>query len=177
MAPEETEKQVHCLLGRLVHAFARLDLCVGLQLKWLGPYRGVEVDKLLNPRQPFQNRLDALRPLVLDMYAHSDATAHGLYREWFERVENTKAVRNNYAHGRWGGWTPVREGFEFVALSWDFDPETMTPSVHMTLQELERSVVEIERLFGEYMALEKRFRMLGRPSKAWEVSNPPPMSR
>ena len=52
MAPEETEKQVHYLLGRLVHAFARLDLCVGLQLKWLGPYRGVEVGKLLNPRQP-----------------------------------------------------------------------------------------------------------------------------
>ena len=44
----------------------------------------------------------------------------------------------------------------------------MTPSVRMTLQDFERSVVEIERLFGEYMALEKRFRMQGRPSKAWE---------
>lgn len=108
MNPADTEDQLHRLLGRLVHAFARLDFCVGLQLKWLGPYRGMNVDRLLDARLPFKHRFDALEPLVLDMYAHTNRVAHDLYQTWFTRVERAKAVRNNYAHGRWGGMVAMQ---------------------------------------------------------------------
>jgi hypothetical protein len=167
------EDRLHLLLGRLVHAFGRLDFYIGLQLKWLGPYRGVKVDHLLDAKLPFKHRLDALKPLVIEMYAHTDQAAHDLYQTWFERVKNAKAIRNDYAHGRWGGFTPVKEGFEFVALSWEMDPLKQTAAVHMTFDDLERSVAEVERLFGEYMSFEKRFRMQGRPSKEWEEVNRP----
>lgn len=66
-----------------------------------------------------------------------------------------------------GGWSPCREGFEFVALSWEMDPHKQAPSMRMILQDFETVVVEVEGLFGEYMSLEKRFRMQGRPSKDW----------
>ena len=171
------EDRLHLLLGRLVHAFGRLDFCIGLQLKWLGPYRGIKVDHLLDAKLPFKHRLDALKPLVLEMYAHTDQAAYDLYQTWFERVENAKAIRNDYAHGRWGGFTPVREGFEFVALTWEMDPMKQTPAVHMTFNDLERNVAEVERLFGEYTSFETEFRMQGRQSKEWEEANRPQTSR
>lgn len=162
------EDRLHLLLGRLVHAFARLDFYLGLQLKWLGPYRGVKIDQLLDARLPFKHRLDALKPLVLEMYAHTDQAAYDLYQSWFERVENAKAIRNDYAHGRWGGFRPVKEGFEFVALSWEMDAMKQTPAVRMTFDDLERNVAEVELLFSEYTSFGNRFRMQGRPSKEWE---------
>jgi hypothetical protein len=51
------EEQLHQLLGQLVHSFARFDFNVGLQLVWIGPCRGVEIDHLLGPPRALQSTL------------------------------------------------------------------------------------------------------------------------
>ncbi|HYP84957.1 hypothetical protein [Variovorax sp.] len=171
------EDRLHWLLGRLVHAHARLDLGIGLQLKWLGPYRGVDVDHLLvAPSVHFKTRLDKLRPLALEMWGHSNPVACAAFEQWFQRVERARGVRNDYAHGRWGR-VNMREPdlFAFVALSWEFDPAKMAPEVQVTLDELEVQVKEIEALVHDFQRLQKKHEGDGRWSKAWEdqhVRNP-----
>ena len=68
----DPEDRLHLLLGRLVHAFGRFDFNMGLQLKWLGPYRGVEVDHLLVGSKPFTMRFAQLEPLVMDVFGHQN---------------------------------------------------------------------------------------------------------
>ncbi|MDM0049808.1 hypothetical protein [Variovorax sp. J22R115] len=163
------EHRLHWLLGRLVHAHARLDLNIGLQLKWLGPYRGVEVEDLLSASEPFKKRVKKLRPLVFEMWGHSNPAAREAFEHWFERVERARALRNDYAHGRWGP-VSIREPnlFAFVALSWEFDPDKIAPEVRITLDEFEAQIKEIELLGHDFMRLQKKFEAEGRWSKAWE---------
>ncbi|WP_286530578.1 hypothetical protein [Variovorax sp. J31P179] len=164
------EDRLHWLLGRLVHAHARLDLGIGLQLRWLGPYRGVEVAHLLvAPNVHFKTRLDKLRPLALEMWGHSNPTARKAFEQWFQCAEHARGLRNDYAHGRWGPVT-FREPdlFAFVALSWEFDPDRKTPEVRMTLAELEEQVEEIESLLHDFLQLQKTFEKDSRWTKAWE---------
>lgn len=160
------EDRLHWLLGRMVHAHARLDLVVGLQLRWLGPYRGVNVDSLLLMTEPFIKRVRQLRPLVFDMWGH-DPAARAAFEQWFDRVEHARGLRNNYAHGRWGNVGPnTPDLYYFMPLSWDFEPATMKPAERITLSQLEDQAKEIESLAQDFMRLQKLFEAEGRASKA-----------
>lgn len=160
--------ELHLLLGKLVHAFARFDFNVGLQLKWLGPYCGVEVGALLSARTPFARRFNELEPLVISVFGRAPG-ARGAFQDWFDRVKAAKAVRNDFAHGRWSPW-PLRDApvptFEFVALHWEMDPEVQPPAARVSLQELREAVAAIESLFREYARLEKHYMSGARPPKA-----------
>ncbi|MDM0050923.1 hypothetical protein QTI04_18105 [Variovorax sp. J22R115] len=140
-----------------------------MQLKWLGPYRGVEVEDLLSASEPFRKRVRKLRPLVFETWGHSKLAAREAFEKWFERVERARALRNDYAHGRWGR-VSMREPdlFAFVGLSWEFDPDKIAPEVRITLGELEAQVKEIEALSRDFLRLQKKFEAEGRWSKAWE---------
>lgn len=167
----DIEDQLHLLLGRLVHAFARFDFNIGLQLKWIGPYRGVEIDDLLTARVPFTHRFDALKSLLLEIYAREDRQAHAAFAKWFDRAEEARALRNDYAHGRWGFLSPDQlEPYEveFVGLGWEMDPAKQAPAVRMRLDELDAEVQLIESLFAEFRSLAQTFSDRARPPKQWE---------
>ncbi len=160
-ARERTQDEVHRLLGRLIHAYARLDLNMGLQLKWLGPYRGVPIDHLLDKRVPLAHRFCALRPLVLEVYATDGVDASRSFSQWFDRADEAKALRNDYAHGRWLFDTAdecADPHFDFVALSWEMDPAKQDPPLRLSLTQFRRQVEEMELLSGEFFKLESKFR-------------------
>ena len=63
------QDEFHRLLGRLVHAHARFDFNIGLQLNWLGSYYQIDVAEQLDPRKAqLGTRLKKLKQLILDMY-------------------------------------------------------------------------------------------------------------
>jgi hypothetical protein len=164
--------EVHLLLGQLVHAYARFDFNMGLQLAWLGPYRGVAVQDLLDGKIPFGQRLKALRRLVLEVFASENEHAHVAFKRLFQRIERAQAMRNDYVHGRWG--FPVRAEwpdpeFEFVPLSWEMDPLKQAPPLRLRLSKLAREVAAIELLFDEYRDLERMFMSTARPPLTWEI--------
>jgi hypothetical protein len=165
------EEQLHQLLGQLVHSFARFDFNVGLQLKWIGPYRGVEIDHLLVPRVHFSQRFEALKPLLLEVYGSQDLHAHAAFTKWFARAEEAKAMRNGYAHGRWGipsAFQAEPYEVEFISLGWELDPAKQPPAQRMRLDELAEEVRLIESLFAEFSNLERRFRRRATPPKRSE---------
>lgn len=163
------DDRLHWLLGRLVHAFGRLDLTIGLQLRWPGLYRGVDVAGLLTAETKFKTRAKKLRSLVGEMWGHSNEAAREAFDQWFERVERVRALRNNYAHGRWGNASAKDLNYyQFVALSWEFDAERQPPAEYLSLDELEVQVKEVETLFNDFKKLTRKYETEGRWSKAYE---------
>ena len=162
-----TEDRLHILLGRLVHAFGRFDFNIGLQLKWMGPYCGVKVEHLLNARMPFTVRLDALEPLVMEIYGHENGEARRDFAQWFEHARTAKAVRNDFVHGRWAVYSdgfPRTPKIEFIALNWEMEQAKQTPPTSINLDDFEEAISALESLFGDYWKLTERYENNAKPS-------------
>ena len=163
---------LHLLLGRLIHAYARLDHFMGLQLKWLGEYRSRPVAKLLRKNIAFDRRLKLLCQLSIETWGHSDVNVAEQFRAWFREVERAQKQRNRFAHGRWGYVQRSTGEVEFVDLSWETDPNKMKPTVNVALVDFERLADEVERLSGEFMALQDKHIARARYKKEWEDAHP-----
>lgn len=175
MDTDSFSRDFHYLLGRLVHAHARFDFNVGLQLNWMGPMYGVEVIELLNPHKAkFKARLAMFKRLVLDVYQPAGAAFVTEFRSWFDRAERCRVLRNDYAHGRWGvpGRFNHKEGgsmidaeplLVFISLDWNMEPDREDCSLALTLQEFKEQVEEAEAVFADYSRLAKRFEESAKP--------------
>ena len=168
--------EFHRQLGRLVHAHARFDFNVGLQLNWLGQYYKVEVSDLLDPRKAQLGlRLKKLRGLVLDVFEPAGETAIADFKAWFKLADESRAIRNDYVHGRWGvpGNYSYKNGdrlidadplLTFVPLHWKMEPELADDSISMTLEEFSLQIDAVERLFGDYFQLTEQYLTFAKPS-------------
>jgi hypothetical protein len=163
---------MHRLLGRLVHAYARLDHFVGLQLRWLGDYRAQPVEQLLRKTVRFDTRLHRLKKLALETWGHTDPAVAEQFREWFAVVVRVQKQRNTLAHGRWGEIRTSADSIQFVELTFETDADKMKPEVTISLAELGRLASEVERLSASFIALQKRFETKVRYRKDWEDANP-----
>lgn len=175
MDTEAFDREFHFLLGRLVHAHARFDFNVGLQLHWMGPMYGVDVSELLHPyKATFKARLDLFKRLVLDVYQPAGVAFVTEFRAWFDRAEKCRVLRNDYAHGRWGvpGKFNFKEGgrlldaeplLVFVPLDWNMEPDREDLSIVLPMEEFKEQVEEAESVFADYSKLAKRFQASARP--------------
>ena len=169
------------MLGRLVHAHARFDFNVGLQLNWMGPMYGVEVTDVLNPyKATFKERLNFFKRLVLEVYQPAGAAFVTEFRSWFDRAEKCRVLRNDYAHGRWGvpGKFNYKEGgrlmdaeplLVFIPLNWNMAPDREDLSITLTMQEFEQQVEEAEAVFNDYFKLTKRFEESAKPGLPTQI--------
>jgi hypothetical protein len=121
--------------------------------------------KHLDPRRmPFIVRLQRLRKIILIAFAPGGDTLLREFKAWFKRAETATALRNSYAHGRWG--VPGRHRFNenttiadatrllcFYPLGWDMSPEREDQTVELTMDEFASQVSEAEATFAEYFAL------------------------
>lgn len=166
---ESFRDEFHNLLGRLVHAIARLDFNVGLQLRYWGCEDDPSINSLLKPRTArLDDRLKGLEHLITK--ACSQVGGEGLQelRAWFSRAHRARAIRNEYAHGRWGVPGRYQEAASgrycdgtplllFIPLDWDMSPDRRDESIEMTLDEFATQVREAELLAGEYLKLTERY--------------------
>ncbi len=97
----------------------------------------------------------------------SGGAAERDFSTWFARVHEARALRNDFAHGRWGiTGRHIPEGlrFEFAVLSWDFDAGKRSDQNSYTPQELEADVEKVERLFDDFCKLEEKYLRNAKPS-------------
>lgn len=154
---ESLEAEFHRQLGRLVHETARFDFIVGLQLNWLGPQCRVDVSKCLDARNAsLDRRLHKLKKLIKKAFGTAGPEVLDEFSRWFASAYAAKALRNNYAHGRWGvpgrlAESPLGAGhprvpmLAFIAMEWDMTPNQADRSVYMTVEELGDQVSEAVR--------------------------------
>lgn len=166
---EAFEDEFDRLLGRLIRHSAKFDFNVGLQLNWMSEYYGFKLGDLLNPKKtPLQKRVAKLKSVCKKIYQPAGAVAMVEFADWFTKIDKARALRNDYAHGRWGipgghrggPDTPSRDCellLGFVPLHWNLSPETMPQEITMTLGEFEQQVEDAISLFVQYFDLEKKY--------------------
>lgn len=170
------EDEFHRHLGRLVHGAARFDFTVGLQLNWLGTYCGLDVSKHLDPnRVSLGTRLDRLETLVSEAFKTAGPEALAEFDAWFSRARSARALRNNYAHGRWAAPGKLAESphgpaypripmLAFVSLDWDLTPNQPDRSTYLTMEDFRAQVDDAIAVFDSFFALtEKHLAFVRRP--------------
>lgn len=166
---ERFRDEFHLLLGRLVHAIARLYFNVGLQLRAWGCEDDPSINVLLKPRTArLDERLKGLERLLMKAWSHVGDEGLQELQNWFVRAHQARAFRNEYAHGRWGVPGRLQEAASgrycdaiplllFVPLDWNMSPDRKDESISMTLEEFAAQVREAELLTGEYWKLTERY--------------------
>lgn len=157
---EEIRDRFHLELGRFVHAYARFDLNVGMQLNLNGLQYGVEVSDVLIGKVPLAHRLDRLKEQTLKIYASAGDAAIAEFEAWFAKAGEIKAIRNDYVHARWGlpGITESDDPvLKMLPMNWNFDPDNLDTPTDVTISALAKQTAAIEKLIGELMKLQKKY--------------------
>lgn len=159
----------HLLLGRLVHAIARLDFGMGLQLRYWGREEDPKIQELLEPQTAkLKGRLKALERLMQAAWARPNPEGERELALWFERAHKARGFRNDYAHGRWGvpgkhlqaesgKFSDATPLLVFVPLDWDMSPDREDKTIDMTLEQFAAQVEEAELLSREYLDLVEKY--------------------
>lgn len=169
IAETDFDSAFHLLLGRLVHAIARLDFIVGLQLRYWAPEDDSRIRALLKPGTPKLNdRLTVLQELVGAAWSSHHAEGQMELCLWFERAHKARGLRNEYAHGRWG--VPGKHLFTesgrlsdatrllvFVPLDWDMSENRKDNTIELRLEEFAAQVEEAEELSAGFWELVSRY--------------------
>ncbi|WP_144410057.1 hypothetical protein [Cupriavidus basilensis] len=169
IAETDFDSAFHLLLGRLVHAIARLDFNIGLQLRYWGHEQDAKIRELLEPHTAkLKGRLKALERLMWAAWTSSDLEGEREFALWFERAHRARGFRNDYSHGRWGvpgkhlrtesgrlcDATPL---LVFVPLDWDMSPNRVDKSIDLTLEDFAAQVEEAELLSSQYLNLVTKY--------------------
>ena len=160
MACIDITDDFHLRLGRVAHISAQLDFNVGLALRWLGSYCGVDTSEYLNVKShQLASRINKLEELVKISFENAPSSTFKDFNDWFERARNIKSIRNNYIHARWG-INPMRDDVEryvnFVPLNWNMNPDQVLPETTLTFKEFDLQIAEFKEVaFSFYKIFEK----------------------
>ena len=105
---------------------------------------------------------------MLDLFEPAGEAAIAEFKEWFDRADRVRALRNDYVHGRWGvpgkynfrppgGLTDAEPLLTVVALNWNMEPNQPDQSITMTIKEFEAQVKEADDLFSDYRNLSEKY--------------------
>lgn len=140
-ATADLEAAAATLLGRLLFAFSRLDVALGLCLVWTDS--GKQIDAL-TPKVTaltFNQKLDSLTLLVKSKFSDG-SKKRAAWVEWIEQAHVARTLRNELIHGRWGVDPYTSEAINVIGLP--TSPEQR--EVRYSLQALTDAVTEIGRL-------------------------------
>ena len=147
-ATEELEAAAATHLGRLLFAFSRLDIALGLCLVWAND--GKKIDSL-TPKVTaltFNQKLDALTVLVKSKFPERSKKRLA-WVQWIEHAHVARTLRNQFTHGRWGVDPYAAEAINVIGLP--TSPEQR--EVRYSLQTLADAVTEIGRLQSRLLQL------------------------
>ena len=98
---DQLEEKAATLLGRILFAFSRLEMELGLCVVWVD--RGTRLEQLTDEHEEagFNARLSSLRKSV-DERLSKGSERHSAYSDWIDNADDVRQVRNELVHGRWG---------------------------------------------------------------------------
>ena len=104
---ERVERAMAERLGRVLFAYSRLDVSLGLQLVWTDMAQELPSLSRRYDNQGVAARMEFLKKRVADVYA-PDSDGGKAYALFFPELDNLRQIRNDLVHGRWS--PPLDEG-------------------------------------------------------------------
>lgn len=151
---DRLEREAATILGYMLFEYSRLDMELGLFLVWSN--EGQTLDKLTKKlsNYNFNKRLEFLHELVQDKYADTPQPIE-IYASWLADAHETRSIRNQLFHGRWGA-DPIQQQVVNV-LGLPTSPEQ---------RETPYSIVDLQKELESIRALRARLKEL---RKMWPV--------
>ena len=139
------------VLGRMLFAFSSLDSALGLYLVWSN--EGRQLEALTNKLDDvgFQKKLDVLKDLVSAKYSGHEA--HSSYEQWLIDANDTRTLRNDLVHGRWG----IKPTENVVVNVVGLPTSSAQKSTEYTIQELKNALDRMEHLEVRLAHLRKKW--------------------
>jgi|JI7StandDraft_1071085.scaffolds.fasta_scaffold337784_2 hypothetical protein len=136
-ADSAEQAEFHRWIGAIVEAYAWFDFNLGLKLN---AWPGSNASDVLDAAKPLKVRLDRLIHLVGRSTASVSPEQTARWEEWLEVVNSARALRNDYAHGRW-----IKEGdiglggvkWRLVPLQWSAGLQEPVEPITLTCGQLE----------------------------------------
>ena len=116
---EKAQAELHRSIGGLMEAYAWLDINLGIKIKAYSTSAS-EVIALLKPIIPMKHRLDCLQRLVEQAPWTPEVISQNRWKEWIAEAEKVRALRNDYAHGRWINRSLSNTEFRFARVCQKF---------------------------------------------------------
>lgn len=140
------------LLGRLLFEFSYLDTNLGLCLVWVGGGKNLKALSEQVSNFSLSRRLDRLRETV-ESSLQAGSKSHKAYREWLEKADRCRKIRNELVHGRWDVDPYSLEVINIVGLPTSNDQRM----IRYTLPDLEAHVDSVKQLVSELNQLRRRW--------------------
>ncbi len=98
---ERLEHDAALILGKLLFAYSRLDMSIGLLLAWTD--EGKKLEELTDKVSAYtlHKKLSFLEQ-KLDAKYDKTSKAYSDYASWLKEAHAIRTIRNNLVHGRWG---------------------------------------------------------------------------
>lgn len=150
--PGSAESAAAELLGRMLFAFSRLDMALGLCVVWTNSGRNMESLSIQVPNWTFHRRLDYLSELLTTARAQ-DAEDRAAYEAWIADAHVLRQCRNEMVHGRWAVNQDGSKAINVVGLPSSYQQREICYS----LQELEAIVASLKELESRLHVLRDRY--------------------
>ena len=149
----ELETAAGKIIGKIVLAFSRFELNLGLCIR--NAVGGVDV-AALNPlieRLSFKSKLDAMLDIVEHKFS-SNAVCIAEFQKWHRRMNTLRARRNSFIHGRWGVHTHAQKVINVAPGLPSSVPQRET---RFTIIELEKEFSDVTDVVNEFHVLRERW--------------------
>lgn len=151
---DRLEREAATILGYMLFEYSRLDMELGLFLVW--SEEGQTLDKLTKKLSDFNfhKRLELLQKLVQAKYADTPKIVES-YASWLDDAHETRSIRNQLFHGRWG--VDPRQQQVMNVLGLPTSPEQ---------REISYSIADLQKQLESMRGLRTRLQVL---RKSWPV--------
>jgi hypothetical protein len=149
----DLEESAAAVVGKIVFAFSRFELNLGLCLRCA--VEGSNLD-LLNPlvdRLSFKSKLDALLEII--ELSHGDnPECVSDFRQWHRSIDAIRVKRNSFVHGRWGF---NQQTSEVINVAPGMPGPELNREMRFSLDDLNTELKEIERVVRTFDLLRSRW--------------------
>lgn len=145
------EQAASLALGRMLMAFSRMEMELGLALVWVNDGKELEARTAKLDQSNFHTKLEELRKHI-DQRGRSDELRKRLI-DWLEKAHALRGIRNELVHGRWG--IAAVEGVVVNVIGLPTSPDQRSTSYR--IPDLDRIVDDIHRLRDELSELRRNW--------------------
>lgn len=145
------EQAASLALGRMLMAFSRMEMELGLALVWVNEGKELEARTAKLDQSNFHTKLEELRK-HLDQRDRSDEVGRKL-SAWMEKAHALRGIRNELVHGRWG--IAAVDDVVVNVIGLPTSPEQR--STRYRIAELDRIVEDIHHLRAELSKLRTKW--------------------
>jgi hypothetical protein len=150
--PKELEARFYSAIGKFIDSYGWFDYNLGLQISFWHSGSQLDVRKYLTTDSHLKTRLDVLKQMINRSTNRVSEVEQSEYEQWVANVDAIRALRNEYAHGRWIHSKPTADDdgqMTFLPLQWSAGGNAERPPLPTLLSELEAQATQISKLTAQ----------------------------